>query len=160
MGMMTRAVAHLIGTLCVAAAFSLGVPVSLPIPPDELVAGPVPAAVLEVIDGDTIMVRARIWLGQDVETRVRLSGVDAPEIKSRCAEERNLALMARDFVRNKVALARISLRDIRYDKYGRRVLARVITADGDDLAESLIRHGLARPYGGGSRAGWCSDKGP
>ena len=156
---MTRATALLIGTLgAAAAAFGLGDPASSPIPPDELVAGPVAAVVLAVIDGDTIMVRARIWLGQDVETRVRLSGADAPEVKSRCEEERSLALAARDFVRDRLTSGRVSLRDIRYDKYGRRVLARVITADGDDLAESLIRHGLARLYGGGPRAGWCSDK--
>ena len=31
----------------------------------DVVPGPVPARVVAVIDGDTITVRARIWLGQD-----------------------------------------------------------------------------------------------
>jgi endonuclease YncB( thermonuclease family) len=114
--------------------------------------------VLEVIDGDTILVRARIWLGQDVETRVRLAGADAPEAKARCEGERALARAAREFVRERVEARRVWLRDIRYDKYGRRVLARVITEDGEDLAESLIRRGLARAYGGGARASWCPEK--
>ena len=156
--MMTRSAALFLGILG-AAAFGVGERVGAPAPSDEPVAGPVPAAVLEVIDGDTILVRARIWLGQDVETRVRLSGADAPEAKARCEEERVLARAARDFVRDRVESKRVALRDIRYDKYGRRVLARVITPDGEDLAESLIRHGLARAYGGGARSGWCPDKG-
>lgn len=157
--MMSRAAALLLGTLGALAAFGFGDPANSPFPSEELVAGPVVAAVLEVIDGDTVVVRARIWLGQDVETRVRLAGADAPEIKARCEQERQLARTARDFVRGQVASGRVSLRDIRYDKYGRRVLARVITPEGEDLAESLIRHGLARPYGGVARAGWCSEKG-
>lgn len=155
---MTRAAALLVGTLGAAAAFGPGDPANSPVLSEEPVAGPVAAAVLEVIDGDTIMVRARIWLGQDVETRVRLSGADAPEIKARCEEGRQLARAARDFVRDRLASGRVSLRDIRYDKYGRRVLARIITPEGDDLAESLINRGLARPYGGGARASWCSEK--
>ena len=35
----------------------------------ERLAGPIPARVLAVIDGDTIEVQARIWLGQEINTR-------------------------------------------------------------------------------------------
>ena len=38
----------------------------------EIVPGPIPARIVRVIDGDTIVVRARIWLGQD-ECRKLLS---------------------------------------------------------------------------------------
>lgn len=122
--------------------------------------GPIAAWVDEIVDGDTIVVRARIWLGQDVETRVRLSGVDAPELKARCAEEQRLALAARDFVQARVARKRVSLLDIRYDKYGRRVLARVLTPEGEDLAQALIRRGLARAYDGAKRRSWCGAENP
>ncbi|MFC5354802.1 thermonuclease family protein [Azospirillum himalayense] len=44
--------------------------------------GPIPAEVLEVLDGDTLLVRATIWLGQVVETHIRVDGLDAPEIRS------------------------------------------------------------------------------
>ena len=40
--------------------------------------GPIQAEVLRVIDGDTIEVRAKIWLDQYIETNVRLAGLDAP----------------------------------------------------------------------------------
>ncbi len=119
------------------------------------VPGPVPARVLAVIDGDTITVRARIWLGQDVETRVRLAGVDAPELRGACPRERALAKAARERVVSAVEGATISLIDIRYDKFGGRVLASVRTAAGDDLAALLIADGLARIYEGGKRRSWC-----
>jgi endonuclease YncB( thermonuclease family) len=155
---MTRPAAWLVGLLSTAIALGDGELVGTRPRAEEPVAGPVAAAVLDVIDGDTILVRARIWLGQDVETRVRLFGVDAPELKAPCEEERALARAARDFVHTRVESKRVILRDVRYDKYGRRVLARVLTPEGEDLAESLIRRGLARPYDSGTRPNWCSDK--
>ena len=33
----------------------------------DVLAGPVPAEVVRVVDGDTLLVRAEIWLGQTVE---------------------------------------------------------------------------------------------
>jgi endonuclease YncB( thermonuclease family) len=118
--------------------------------------GPIAARVVEVIDGDTMVVRAHIWLDQLVETKIRLLGVDAPEKRSSCPEERERAAAAERFVRNMVNSREVQLRDIRYDKYGGRVLARIQTMDGTDLGETLIRHGLARTYEGGKRFSWCS----
>jgi len=130
-------------------------------PATERLGGPVPAQVVRVIDGDTIQVRARIWLDQEVETRVRLDGVDAPELKARCARERALAVQARAFLDQRLAApgAPVFLSDIRYGKYAGRVLARVRDARGADLAEALIAAGLARPYAGKRRASWCPDTG-
>jgi hypothetical protein len=51
---------------------------------EDVLNGPVNAELLRVIDGDTIEVRARIWLGLDLTTRVRLSGIDAPELDGAC----------------------------------------------------------------------------
>jgi endonuclease YncB( thermonuclease family) len=114
----------------------------------------VAARVLGVLDGDTLLVRARIWLGQEVETLVRVAGVDAPEMRSACAAERALAERARDFVVRLVGEREVQLRDVRYDKYGRRVVARV-EAGGTDVAAALVAAGLGRPYAGKSRGAWC-----
>ena len=51
---------------------------------EDILTGPVPAVVEDVIDGDTLRVRARIWLGQDLAIYVRLAGVDAPEVRGSC----------------------------------------------------------------------------
>src|SRR5882762_7624479 len=64
----------------------------------EALAGPVTATVDRVVDGDTIDVTARIWLGQTLAVRVRIDGVDAPEMRARCPEERAMALAARDYL--------------------------------------------------------------
>jgi endonuclease YncB( thermonuclease family) len=130
----------------------------------ERLAGPVPARVMSVLDGDTIEVRARIWLGQEVRARVRLAGIDAPELDGGCMRERDLAAEARAFLVSRLTPAgaepaEISLRDIRYGKFAGRVLARVEAPDGEDLGHSLLAAGLARPYNGGRRAPWCPNLG-
>ncbi len=122
----------------------------------ETLSGPIRAQVLSVVDGDTIVARARIWLGQEVETRVRLTGIDAPELRGRCAAERRAAERARALLVAAIGGGPVDLLDVGYDKYGGRVVARVRTADGRDLAETLQAAGLARRYDGGARRPWCS----
>lgn len=121
----------------------------------DVIAGPVPAEVVAVIDGDTVDVRARIWLGQDVATRVRLDGVDAPELKGKCEAERAQAQQAKAFVEAAVANPHVTLFNVQYGKYAGRVVADVVLADGRRLADALIAAGLVRPYGGGKRQSWC-----
>lgn len=125
----------------------------------EIVVGPIPARVIKVIDGDTLVVRARIWLGQEVETAVRLDGIDTPELKSPCAAERELAGRARDTIAGLADGRRVVLRDVRYGKFAGRVLARIETESGQDLAAALLERGLGRAYRGGRRAGWCGGAG-
>ena len=120
----------------------------------EAIAGPIAAEVVDVVDGDTLRVRARIWLGQEVTTLVRLDGVDAPELAASCDSGRRLARRAREFVRARIG--RVALTDIQFGKYAGRVVARVALADDEDLAGALIGAGLGRPYAGGSRASWCA----
>ncbi len=124
--------------------------------------GPLRAQVISVLDGDALEVRVHIWLGQDIRTRVRLAGIDAPELKGKCDRERILARRARayllvrlDPVDAGVGAAMVRLREIRYGKFAGRVLARVETWDGTDLGQGLLAAGLARPYDGRRRASWC-----
>ncbi len=126
----------------------------------ERLAGPLPAWVVSVIDGDTLEVRVHIWLGQDLNTRVRLAGIDAPELKGKCDRERDLALRARAYLLARLEPAAagagmVRLREVRYGKFAGRVLARVETLDGADLGQGLVAAGLARPYDGRRRASWC-----
>jgi endonuclease YncB( thermonuclease family) len=126
----------------------------------ETLTGPLPARVVEVVDGDTLGVRVRIWLDQEVTTRVRLAGIDAPELRGLCERERTLARRAAAFVVGKVMAEApednvVRLTDVRYGKYARRVVARVETRDGEDLGQALLDAGLARAYDGGRRLSWC-----
>ncbi|WP_052379091.1 thermonuclease family protein [Tepidicaulis marinus] len=120
----------------------------------ETLAGPVPAEVVRVVDGDTLDVRARIWLGQDVFVRVRLAGIDTPELRGKCPDEKEKARAAKAWL-SRVEGKAVALSGIHYGKYAGRVLANVSEAELGDLAERLITAGFARPYEGGARAGWC-----
>ena len=120
------------------------------------IAGPVPARPLRVVDGDTVRVEALIWIGQSVEVNVRLAGVDAPEIfKPGCAAEREQGRRAAAFVEAMLAgEGAAALYDVEADKYGGRVVARMETAQGEDIGASLIATGLAAPIA--ERRDWCA----
>ncbi|MDP1625901.1 MAG: thermonuclease family protein [Parvibaculum sp.] len=120
----------------------------------ERLAGPVEAEVVRVIDGDSLVVRARIWLGQTVETHVRLAGVDAPELRGKCEEEKRQAEAARAALAS-LTQGPVRLSDIETDKYGGRVLARIESAAHGDVATALVARGVVRAYDGGTRGGWC-----
>lgn len=121
----------------------------------EVLPGPVTADVVKVIDGDTLDVLARVWLGQTVHVRVRLDGVDTPELRGRCAGERAQAQEARSWLVRQLAGRSIALRQVRLGKFAGRVVARVELDDGQDLSVMLLQAGLARPYDGRKRADWC-----
>ncbi|WP_291298651.1 thermonuclease family protein [Elioraea sp.] len=114
--------------------------------PGALLAGPVPATLVRVIDGDTLVVRARVWLDLEVVTRVRLRGVNAPELRSRDEGERERAQAARAFIATLVDGAPLVLTAIGQDKYGGRVVA-TVTVAGEDLAAALLSEGHGRPMG-------------
>jgi endonuclease YncB( thermonuclease family) len=130
----------------------------------------VPAEVVRVIDGDTVEVRARIWPGHIVETRVRLRGVDTPETRRPdCEAERTAGQAATAFTEDWLAAsllmtdasldsdaspALINLHEIDLGSFAGRVVARIRRADGEDLSEALIQAELAAPYG--ETGPWCT----
>lgn len=121
----------------------------------ETLPGPVPAELVSVVDGDTIAVRAHIWLGQELAIHVRLAGIDTPELKGECESERARARAARDYLERLIAGGPLTLVQIRYEKYAGRVMAHVTASDGADLSARMIASGHARAYDGGKRAPWC-----
>lgn len=114
-----------------------------------------PAEVIRIIDGDTFEARVRVWPGLDLDTKVRLRGVDAAELHARCAGELAQAQAAR------VALARIlgeggvTISRVGIDKYGGRVDATIATRTTADVSAALLTGGFARAYDGGRRGSWC-----
>jgi endonuclease YncB( thermonuclease family) len=150
-----RAIRVILPSLPAAVAAASLALVFLPAHAREVFPGPVTAEVERVVDGDTLEVRARIWLGQELLVLVRLRGIDAPEAGSKCEAERALARRAAAFLRAATETGRVTLTDISGGKYYGRVLARVTTAEGRDVAAALERVRLARQYSGGPRQPWC-----
>lgn len=114
--------------------------------------GPIAAEVLRVLDGDTVEVRAYPWPQQSVDVLVRLRGIDAPEIHSRCETERARAEMARARLSGMVTGQKhVLLTDIGGDKYFGRVVANLGLDNGEDAASTLILENLVQPYDGGRK---------
>ena len=112
--------------------------------------------VISVYDGDTFRVDIDSLppiVGKNIP--IRLNGVDTPEIRGKCQYEKDLALKARDFVRNKLANAKeIKLTKLQRGKYF-RVVADVMV-DGVSLEQELLENKLAYKYTGGKKSSWCN----
>lgn len=118
--------------------------------------GPVEANVVDVLDGDTFLADALVWPGQSLRINIRIRGIDAPEMKSRCQTEHDAALRAREGLAKILGQEAIQISNIAGAKYYGRVLADVVAGNGKQVAEEMIGRSLVRPYDGGKRAGWCN----
>jgi micrococcal nuclease len=111
--------------------------------------------VISVYDGDTFRVNIDSLppiVGKNIA--IRVNGVDTPEIRGKCLYEKNLALKARDFVRDRLANAKeIKLTNLQRGKYF-RVVANVLV-DGVSLEQELLDNELAYDYDGGKKSSWC-----
>ncbi|WP_439814000.1 thermonuclease family protein [Zavarzinia sp. CC-PAN008] len=103
------------------------------------------AAEIRVIDGDTID------LGGE---RIRLLGIDTPELRARCPQELDRARAARRRVVDLVAQCGVGgVERAGRDRAG-RTLAHV-TVCGRDLGTILLDEGYARAWIRGRRIDWC-----
>jgi endonuclease YncB( thermonuclease family) len=118
------------------------------------------ADVIRTIDGDTFEARVHLAPGQHVTTRVRLRGIDAPELKAACPEELRLAEAATDALRGLLRQGEVAIYNIGPDKYQGRVVADVATRSTGNVSAALVGAGHARSYDGGHRAGWCGSAAP
>lgn len=101
-----------------------------------------------VVDGDTF------WIDGE---KVRIADIDTPETHpSRCAEEARLGNAATDRLQVLLNQGDFDLKSIGRDtdRYGRKL--RIVERNGRSLGGVLVSEGLARPYAGGHRDGWCA----
>jgi endonuclease YncB( thermonuclease family) len=107
--------------------------------------------VIKCYDADTITIASKLPYDASPLYRlsVRLNGIDAPEIKGKCAEEKEVAKEARDFVSNLVLNKMIRLENVESEKYG-RILADVYLGDVH-LNELLLKERYAVKYDGGTK---------
>lgn len=103
----------------------------------QLLRGRRQVKMLHVMDGDT-------YLGVDTSGRkfkMRLRGIDCPEVGQELAEDATLA------VRQWMQGQWVDVKFAGKDRYGRWVVD-ITLPKGEDLAESLLHHGLAFPLPG------------
>lgn len=111
--------------------------------------------VVRTIDGDTFEARVHLWPGLEMTTRVRLRGIDAPELKASCSQELQMAEAAGSALRGLLEEGEVTIYNIGPDKYNGRVVADAATRRTENVSAALLAGGFARRYGGGRREGWC-----
>jgi len=112
--------------------------------------------IVRVYDGDTVTIAARIhiddkYIAKLFRFNVRLRGIDTPELKTKHATEKALAIKARDALSEQIMNKMVLLENVGYDKYG-RILADVITVEGNiNISEWMLANGYAVEYDGGTK---------
>lgn len=107
--------------------------------------------ILRVVDGDTV----RITCPGRTNFRARLVGFDTPEVfHYGCRSELAAGQRATRALEAQIAAAkRITFVFQGPDRYGRELT--ILYLDDRNIATTMIEAGLARPYDGGRRPGWC-----
>ena len=111
--------------------------------------------VLSVYDGDTCTVAG--WIpGGARKFKVRLNGIDTPEMRGGTKKEKDAAVKARDALSGRILGKIVTLEDVGTDKYG-RVLA-TVKCGGEDICQWMIDEGHAKPYFGGTKEKFAPDR--
>ncbi len=107
--------------------------------------------ILRVVDGDTVS----LMCPEEGMHSSRLLGFDTPEkYAPKCTGELLAAEQASWALRTLIQKAdRLSLTHEGIDQYGRALVR--LELDGQDVADLMVRKGVARRYGGGPRGSWC-----
>ena len=112
--------------------------------------------VTSIYDGDTF--RANIAEYPEIigyRMGIRVNGIDTPEMRGKCQQEKVLARKAKQFTVAKLRAAKtIELRNMKRGKYFRIVAD--VYVDNQNLGDMLIEEDLAVAYNGGHKGkDWC-----
>lgn len=100
-----------------------------------------------VIDGDTVDAIIDLGFNISIKQRVRIIGVDAPELRSRDVEEREMAKKATEFAERWMATGgRMVVTTYKDDKYGRILGDFKLEQSSETFSEALMKAGLAKKY--------------
>ena len=113
---------------------------------------------VKITDGDTIKldVSKESPLIKKLGLSVRIKGIDTPEkgSKAKCDKENALGQQATKFTTDLVGNKELLLSQVENDKYGGRIVANV-KVGGIDIAQELLKKGLATVYNGEKKKSWC-----
>jgi len=113
--------------------------------------------ITSVYDGDTCTGVIDLGFGIFVQkAKLRLVGIDTPEMRGGSAATKAQARSSRDYLRGRVLGKKVRLQSVSKGKYGRYLailwcLNDDGTAETESLNDALIREGHAKAYDGGSR---------
>lgn len=114
----------------------------------------VDAEVVKVYDGDTITVNIAGWpdiIGKKIE--IRINGIDAPELHDKRPHIREKAVLATNFLNEKIGQAKfVQLKHLHRDKYFR--IDADVFVNGVDVGKELLNNGFAIEYDGKTKKNW------
>jgi micrococcal nuclease len=114
------------------------------------------AEVLSVYDGDTITVMIDQGMKHFARVKVRMIGINTPEIRTKDLEEKARGYAAKDYLKSRIEGKTIVINTVKKGKFGRWLGVIWLYEEGmEELGESLndemIRMGHAVAYDGGAR---------
>ena len=113
---------------------------------------------LKVVDGDTIDAEIDLGFKICIKERIRLTGIDAPESRTRNKAEKSWGLASKQFIINILEennnIFELKTKLQKKGKYG-RILGNIvlISPAGNEISvnDLLIENNLAIPYEGGNK---------
>ena len=109
--------------------------------------------VVKIVDGDTVDLLIDLGFDLSIKIRVRMSGINAWESRTRNLKEKKLGLAAKDRLRElcEQAMEKESLKILstKKEKYGRYL--GVLYGNGKNINDLLVSEGHAHLYDGGKR---------
>ena len=108
------------------------------------------AKIISVYDGDTVTATVDLGFTVSVRIKVRLYGINTPEIRTKDPSEKKAGYAARDFVRDRILDKTVQIRTHSKGKYGRWVATIWEIQDGvvssKSINDELLELGMAVPY--------------
>ena len=111
------------------------------------------AKIYSVYDGDTV--KAIFPLHDKLyKWNCRLSGVDTPELRTRCKIEKQYGYKVRDYLREKILNKVVKIKCGDFDKYGRLLVEIYCNEDECNVNKWLVDNNYAFSYDGGTKKSW------
>lgn len=103
---------------------------------------------LKVSDGDTFIALLDLGFHIKLEAKLRLEGINSPELSSKNEDEAKAAIMAREYLKSLVTMGEFEVhtKKDKNDKYGRWIAT--VFIDGRNVNEEMIKagHAVAKSY--------------
>lgn len=109
--------------------------------------------IYSVYDGDTLKFLYDCN-GVIFKMSLRIEGVDTPEIRTSNELEKRAAYIVRDYIKSLYNKKEIFIIVKCWDKYGGRIIGRIIDEKYGDITEHLIKLCYAKKYDGGTKSKW------
>jgi endonuclease YncB( thermonuclease family) len=109
--------------------------------------------VVSVYDGDSVKIIFP-FKNTMYKWTCRLDGIDTPELRTKCAVEKEYAYKVRNILRDTILYKVVRVKCGKFDKYGRLLTTIVCIEDNRNINNWLIENKFAVEYHGDTKQKW------